>query len=237
MKDTFNEHPIYSMGTKLSEEQDRLEVFNALWHLNHPKIIDHSSSMYFNSLTNLDPMSVGFQTNRLAVPHWDLIPVWGKIDEESFFYMLSRGQFPVNQQLRHKDNLEYVYLRDTYHDTIGHVPYLFNKEYTDVMILMGLIWQLDRSVELRTTLTRLYWAIIEFGMIYEGRILRPLGAGIMSSKDELELAVSNSKNTQRDFDFVEIAAWNFDPYGIQDRHYVIPSLDFLIKELKILLRR
>jgi len=237
MKDTFNEHPIYSMGTKLSEPDNRHIVFDSLWGLNIDKIAEHSSILYYSGLGKLDPLSCNFETHMLAVPHWTLVPVWGKIDEESFFYMLSRGQFPVNQQLRHISNLEYVYLRDTWHDTMGHVPYLFDKEYTDVMILMGLIWQLDKSTELRTALTRLYWAVIEFGMTYEYGVLKPLGAGIMSSKDELELAVTNSKNTQRDYDFLDICSWEYDPYGVQDRHYVIPNIKVFIQELKRLLRR
>jgi len=235
MKDTFSEYPQFSMGTELSPPGERILVFDKLMDLVYPSILCECTNMYFAGVQKLDLWNAGFETTKLAVPNWNLIPVWGKIDEGTFFYMLSRGQFPVNQQLRNIKNLEYVYLRDTWHDTMGHVPYLFDKDYTDMMILFGLAYQLADSDSIRRALGRLYWAIVEFGMLDEGKEIKPLGAGVMSSKDELILAVSNSNNTHREFDLLEICSWDYDPYGVQDRHYVVPSIRFVSNQIKKLM--
>lgn len=227
-KDTFSTYPQYSMGTMLSEPQDFNEVIKNHFRKLSEYWEEDTCSLWYHGYLQMD-RSLNKYTDAidLSVGRWRVVPVWGKIPEGQFWYYLSRCCFPMNQQLRHKSEMKYCVLRDYVHDR-GHLPPLHNEEYSDTMISMGILGQLLKgNEEALTALSRFYWATIEFSLMLSDDFGRKdpkpkaLGAGIISSKEELELAVSNSNNTQREFNFQEIIEWDYDPYGIQDRHYVI----------------
>lgn len=207
----------FSMNTKLSSNEDKVGVIATLqenfnrYIANYP--ISHHWVMGYESPTN-------------DIPYWTPITVEGKVAEDTFFFMLSRGEFPVNIQLRHKDNLEYVYLRDNWHDSIGHLPFLYDFEYSNLMLTFGLLWVLNnhKNPNLDKAVVRLYWAVIEFGLIRQSNGVAALGAGLISSEHELDLAITNKNKTQRPFHLLDVINWDFDPYGVQDRHYILEDL-------------
>lgn len=233
--DTFNTWPQYSMGTKLSPPEEREAVWNKLSKQCIQPCIKHASPIWiegFNKMVNLGSV-YEMKTIDISVPHWKIIPTIGKIDEETFWFMLSRGMFPVNQQLRNLEDTEYVYLRDNFHDTFGHIPFLFNKEYSDIILAFGIARQLMGDNEVvKKVLSRLYWGCIEFSLIRQGSELKALGAGLISSPKELHEAVNNTNNTQREFDLLDMLSWDYNPYGVQDRHYIIDDLSQVRDALK-----
>lgn len=224
------------MGTKLANEDERAEVREILCGMLHNYCYLYPiSRLWFRGFMQLDRSDL--TAENIAIPHWAPTYVEGKINEDKFFFMLSRGQFPVNYQLRHKDNLEYVFLRDNWHDTVGHLPFLFDKEYSDILLSFGILWQLKGDNEaIRKSIVRLYWAVIEFGLIVEDGTPKALGAGLISSKEELQLATSNKNNTHRPFDLLDVVGWDFDPNGVQDRHYIVKDLGQVKEAIKTLFK-
>ncbi len=233
--DTFNTWPQYSMGTKLSPPEEREAVWRKLTNQCVTPCLEHAPGLWsdvYSRIINRE-LSSAIQTLGIAVPHWKLVPSVGKVNEDEFWFMLSRGMFPINQQLRNLEDTEYVYLRDNFHDTFGHIPFLFNKEYSDIILAFGIARQLKGKDELvDKVLSRLYWGCIEFSLIRQGGKLKALGAGLISSPKELHEAVNNTNNTQREFDLIDMLSWNYNPYGVQDRHYIIDDLSQIRDALK-----
>lgn len=221
--DYFDGTHQWVMGTKLSNDDERhttLSILQNMWDKR-----DKSEACYM--------WCDGYNRFRKGEPiPWKIESVEGKIDVDVFFKMILKKRFPVNIQLRHRDNLTYCYLRDNWHDSIGHVPYLYNKQYTDTLRVIALTYCSASSERVKKTIERLYWAIIEFGLIGVYDRYQILGAGLISSDDEWTLAMSNTYNTVRDFDIEEIANWDYDSYGVQDRHYLIPGIGFFREEIE-----
>lgn len=181
----------------------------------------------------------------LNVPHWKIQPILGKSPEIPFWYRLSRGIFNVNLRLRGEDQLDYLEERDTFHDVFGHLPILYNKEYTDYVRGLGVFAQfMEDSEEARRALSNAYWFTSEFGLVLEKNsgwnTIRAYGAGIISSKAELEHAL-NTENKKILLDdvwlesFAEIDGYITD--GFQDRYYVLPNWSYLKDILKWLWNR
>jgi phenylalanine-4-hydroxylase len=228
----------YEMKTKLADEENYQSIFNTLYDNFKNVNLENVSSLYrfdlfiednmfFEELIHETPYKVG---------KWGVFPCLGKIDVNVFFEKMERGQFPVNQQLRHESNLEYVYLRDKWHDTIGHLPFLYSDNYGRILRAIAITYNMTNNQTTKTLLERFYWAAIEFGLIKENGKLKLLGAGLISSAHEGDLALNNTNNTHREYDLYDLSSWRYDPYGIQDRHYIFESLDHIKEELKRIMR-
>jgi phenylalanine-4-hydroxylase len=210
------------MKTDLAHLHEHADVWKSLYDLNQNKLESNISKMYCRDLIVPEyKPTEGFTVSA----DWKLVPVHGKIPDPIFWDFLSKGMFPVNQQMRAGAALEYVYLRDNWHDTVGHVPFLVSSDKYDLMLrTFGLSYRYSPREVVSKALSRLYWATVEFGLIVEDGELRLLGAGLISSYLEGSVALSNSNNTQREFNLAEILSWDYDPYGVQDRHYIVHNL-------------
>ncbi len=83
---------------------------------------------------------------------WTLLPVAGFLDEELFFEINTKRQFPVTDIIRKsprfdekyseakiKNDAGYTPEPDIFHDIQAHVPFLMNKEYAQFMWEIGLL--------------------------------------------------------------------------------------------------
>jgi len=143
---------------------------------------------------------------------------------------------------------------DIFHDIQAHVPFLMNKEYADFLADVGILGHeiiLDNrklGPELVAhNLKRLQnfaWWTYEFGIVKNSgdtdnyRVIKNdidyeiYGAGIISSYDEtnniIQCAKGDSKRSKFvPFDMEEIIMTRYDFSNIQDRYYVIDSMDDL----------
>lgn len=164
-----------------------------------------------------------------------LAPAEGLIDVRNFFHYLSQRFMPCTQFLRHGANPEYTPEPDAVHDVIGHIPPLMDREYTDLIQLIGEGVRTANMQQLQAW-QRIYWFTIEFGLIEEAGALKVLGAGLLSSYGEMEYCFS-SKVSRRPFVLEEVIQQEYDSNIMQDVLYVIPSLEFLQNEIKTLIKR
>lgn len=148
---------------------------------------------------------------------------------------------------------------DIFHDIQGHIPFLMNKAYADYMHGVGLlgdeILRDERGLGpqlVAHNLKRLQnfaWWTYEFGLIKntgESDRLRRIkndidyeiyGAGIISSFDETRNVVQCAKGELNhskflSFDIEEVVLTRFDYSKIQDRYYVINSMEDMYRDFK-----
>ena len=198
---------------------------------------------------------------------WTLVPVAGFLDEELFFEINKKRQFPVTDIIRQSPRFDEKYAGidiqndkgytpepDIFHDVQAHVPFLMNKDYAQFMWEIGVLG--DEIIKdnrglgpdlVSHNLKRLQnyaWWTYEYGLIKNTgesdkfrRVANDIdyeiyGAGIISSYDEVTNVVECAKGRSDrskfvPYDIEELVITCFDYSNIQDRYYVIESMDSL----------
>ena len=198
---------------------------------------------------------------------WTLVPVAGFLDEELFFEINKKRQFPVTDIIRQSPRFDEKYAGidiqndkgytpepDIFHDIQAHVPFLMNKDYAQFMLEIGILG--DEIIKdhrglgsdlVSHNLKRLQnyaWWTYEYGLIKntgESDTFRRVsndidyeiyGAGIISSYDEVTNVVECAKGLSDrskfvPYDIEELVITCFDYSNIQDRYYVIESMESL----------
>ena len=198
---------------------------------------------------------------------WTLGPVAGFLDEELFFEINKKRQFPVTDIIRQSPRFDEKYAGidiqndkgytpepDIFHDIQAHVPFLMNKDYAQFMWEIGVLG--DEIIKdkrglgpdlVSHNLKRLQnyaWWTYEYGLIKNTgesdkfrRVANDIdyeiyGAGIISSYDEVTNVVECAKGRSDrskfvPYDIEELVITCFDYSNIQDRYYVIESMESL----------
>lgn len=148
----------------------------------------HAAAAYREGLARLDAAhgvpDLDRASTALAATGWRLVAVPGLLPDDAFFGHLAARRFPVTAWLRRPEEMDYLEEPDIFHDFLGHVPLLTNPEFAGFLEGYGRLG--DRAAREGTLkpLARLYWHMVEFGLILEGGALRAYGAGILSSATE-----------------------------------------------------
>ena len=120
------------------------------------KLDQYASGIYLQGLQDLPILSNKFPNFETISPiiknstGWTLLPVAGFLDEELFFEVNKKRQFPVTDIIRNsprfdqkysnmeiKNNKGYTPEPDIFHDVQAHVPFLMNLDYADFMWEVG----------------------------------------------------------------------------------------------------
>ena len=135
------------------------------------------------------------ETNRILQPisGWTIVAVPGLIPEEQFFAHLAQRRFPVTVWIRKPQELDYLAEPDIFHDFFGHVPMLTNPLFARFMQAYGEAGPKAIAAGALKMLARLYWYMVEFGLIRTAQGLRAYGSGILSSKGETAYCIESPK--------------------------------------------
>lgn len=158
---------------------------------------------------------------------WQVVGVPGLIPEEAFFALLAARRFPVTEWLRRPDEFDYVVEPDVFHDLFGHVPLLFNPVFADYMQAYGEGGLKASRLGECELLARLYWYTVEFGLIATRDGLRAYGAGLLSSRGELEYSVTSGVPRRIAFDLSRIMRTRYTIDAYQPTYFVIASFSQL----------
>ncbi|HCA83001.1 MAG TPA: phenylalanine 4-monooxygenase [Flavobacteriales bacterium] len=150
---------------------------------------------------------------------WSIEVVPGLISVNDFFMLLSQRKFPSSTWLRKKDQIHYLEEPDMFHDVFGHIPMLALKEYADFMEQFGKAGM--NNPEQVTSLQRLYWFTVEFGLVQEDGRQKIFGAGLASSFGESSEALHCDKGDLRPFSLETIMATGFFTDRHQDFYFVL----------------
>ena len=165
-----------------------------------------------------------------------LVPAEGPIPYRTFYSYIAERGFPVTQFIRHGSKPEFTPEPDMIHDCLGHVPPLVNHDYAELLTLIGKAAVSVGSGDQVLALKRLSWFSVEFGLIEEDGRTKIFGAGILSSFGEIPFSLSTDVE-RRPFVTDEVIETDYDASRMQELLFVIPSFQFLRREVENLVRR
>jgi phenylalanine-4-hydroxylase len=166
-----------------------------------------------------------------------LVPAEGALPYRTFYEYIAKRGFPVTQFIRHGSHPEFTPEPDMIHDCLGHVPPLMNRDYAELLTLIGKAVATTEKGEQVLALKRFSWFSIEFGLIEENADVKVFGAGILSSTGEIPNSLFSPEVTRQSFVTDVVINTDYDPSRMQDRLFIAPSFPFLRRELEALVRR
>jgi phenylalanine-4-hydroxylase len=166
-----------------------------------------------------------------------LVPAEGALPYRTFYQYIAERGFPVTQFIRHGSHPEFTPEPDMIHDCLGHVPPLMNRDYAELLTLIGKAVAATTKGDQVLALKRFSWFSIEFGLIEEAGEVKVFGAGILSSTGEIPYSLLSPEVTRQPFVTDVVINTDYDPSRMQDRLFIAPSLPFLRRELEGLVRR
>jgi phenylalanine-4-hydroxylase len=166
-----------------------------------------------------------------------LVPAEGPLAYRTFYGYIAQRGFPVTQFIRHGSHPEFTPEPDMIHDCLGHVPPLMNRDYAELLTLIGKAATTTQDPLHVLALKRFSWFSIEFGLIQEEGAVKVFGAGILSSTGEIPYSVLSPEVRRRPFVTDEVIETDYDPTRMQDQLFVIPSYPWLRNETERLVER
>lgn len=156
---------------------------------------------------------------------WRVARVPGLIHEQDFFELLRERIFPSTDYIRGKHEIDYTPAPDMFHDIFGHMPLLTEKNFANFYQKFGEAALKARS-EQHILLERFHWFTVEFGLIRKPEGMRIYGAGIISSFNEVQHALSD-KVKVIDFDPEKIVHQEYEVWHLQPILFAINSFEEL----------
>lgn len=155
-------------------------------------------------------------------------PVAGLIEARRFLVALGDGVFLSTQYIRHASRPDYTPEPDVVHELVGHAASLTHPGIAELNRRFGHAAR-NTDDETLEKIERVYWFTLEFGVVLEDGTPKALGAGLLSSAEELSAMCDGPELIDLDLDAV--ANTDYDPTRPQERLYVAPTLGKLIEEL------
>ncbi len=165
------------------------------------------------------------------------VPAEGALPYRIFYESIAERGFPVTQFLRHGSHPEFTPEPDMIHDCLGHVPPLMNRDYAELLTLIGKAAATTPNGEHVLLLKRFSWFSIEFGLIEEHGDVKVFGAGILSSFGEIPHSLFGTAARRRPFITDDVIRQDYDPSHMQTEFFIAPSFAFLRSELESLVER
>lgn len=172
------------------------------------------------------------ETNHIlmAATGWTLVAVPGLVPDDVFFEHLAHRRFPVTVWLRTPAEFDYIVEPDIFHDYFGHVPLLFNPIMANHLQEYGKGGLKAMKLDGLPMLARLYWYMVEFGLINGPDGLRAYGAGILSSGGEVEYCLTSPDSLRIPFQLERVMSTLFKIDSYQETYFVIDSFQQLFDE-------
>ena len=218
----------------------QLDAWDYMYKIQVPRLKLYAHSSWFEGFKIIEPYVKALpRVENIPTLNWTLLPIDGKSSDEVFFDRLSRGIHNINMYKRDLSEVEYLPTRDFWHDIIGHLPTMSNSIVDNFIRGLGVLYR--AKPELIHEIANLYWWTIEFGLVLEEvtdviavdhirqiTVVKALGAGVISSINELETAVIDQKSKIIPVNSVDqLMKTNYDPYGVQNQHFLLPNLEYL----------
>jgi phenylalanine-4-hydroxylase len=187
---------------------------------------DHAAAAFRDGLARLDfaggvPDLAAASVRLRAATGFTLVAVPGLIPDDAFFAHLAARRFPVTRWIRRPEELDYIVEPDIFHDAFGHVPLLTQPHFADFLEAYGRLGEPAARIGALKPLARLYWHMVEFGLIREGGAIRAYGAGILSSSAETRHATRGTAPRRLRFEAGRVLRSDYFIDDLQPTYFVI----------------
>jgi phenylalanine-4-hydroxylase len=163
---------------------------------------------------------------------WHIVPVPGLIPDHVFFDHLARRQFPVTVWIRRPDEMDYLVEPDVFHDFFGHVPLLTQPVFAEYLQEYGKKGAEALRLEATKLLSRLFWYMVEFGLIKSTDGIRAYGAGMLSSATETAYSVDSPLPHRLRFDLGRVMQTDYRIDAFQETYFVLDSYQELFAAMQ-----
>lgn len=160
---------------------------------------------------------------------WRIVAVPGLIPEREFFQHLAHRHFPVTVWIRRRDELDYLVEPDLFHDFFGHVPLLTEPAFADFVAAYGRLGPLAERHGALGMMARLYWYMVEFGLIQTDTGLRAYGAGMLSSAGETRHCLESPEPNRIAFELERVLRTGYMIDKFQKTYFVIERYEQLFQ--------
>jgi phenylalanine-4-hydroxylase len=164
---------------------------------------------------------------------WQVVAVQGLVPDDVFYEHLANRRFVAGNFIRKPHELDYLEEPDVFHDVFGHVPLLANPVFADYMQAFGAGGLRAIGLNCLTQLARVYWYMVEFGLVQQPDGLRIYGAGIASSSGESVFALDDPSPHRIGFDLERVMRTRYRIDDFQQSYFVLRSLDELLELARI----
>jgi phenylalanine-4-hydroxylase len=162
---------------------------------------------------------------------WRLVAVPGFIPDAAFFTHLAARRFPVSVWVRRPDEMDYLVEPDLFHDFFGHVPMLLHPVFADYLAAYGTKGLEAEGCGALARLGRLYWYMVEFGLLHTPAGLKAYGAGMLSSRTETIYSVESPRPHRLWFDLARVMRTEYMIDDFQKTYFVLPDFATLFDAL------
>jgi phenylalanine-4-hydroxylase len=159
-----------------------------------------------------------------------LRPVTGLVPPRRFFTALDDGTFLATQYVRHASRPWYTPEPDVIHELVGHAATLAHPALARLNRAFGAAARVADAATM-AEIERVYWFTLEFGLVEQGRGVVAVGAGLLSSRDELVHGIADTPKLPWDLD--RIAATSYDTDALQPVLFVAPSFAVMIHDVEV----
>ena len=199
-----------------------LNAISTLWISGLSKLgIDQSKRPLAEDLTKAIQPYTGYtfvQTNENII-----------LEQIEWYTMIANYEMPLTSFVRTPEELEYCDEPDIWHDIMGHIPFLAEKEYSDMYQLLAhtYIKAFDSKREdLLKELDFIGGMIIELGLIREPSGLKAFGSTFYSSS---EVFTAFQPENQIEFTMDALTSGeSYNRHSFQGKYYIFNSLDQLV---------
>lgn len=161
---------------------------------------------------------------------WEIVCVPGLVPDDVFYNHLANRRFPSSWWIRKPEEIDYLVEPDVFHDIFGHAPLLFDPVFADYMQEYGLGGPKAIAHDSVGVLARLYWYMVEFGLILVDGHVKAYGAGMLSSFGETKFSVDSPVPNRIGFNLERVMRTRYLIDRFQSTYFVLNSFEQLFRE-------
>lgn len=210
-------------------------LWRALYRRQAQLVKDYAAPAFVESLSAMDcadgiPAFDALNARLRKATGWEVVAVPGLVPDDVFFAHLAAKRFPSSWWIRTPEEIDYLVEPDVFHDVFGHVPLLFDPVFSAYLQEYGLGGPKAMAHDSVGVLARLYWYMVEFGLIQTENGVKAYGAGMLSSFGETQYSVDSPTPNRVGFSLERVMRTRYWIDRYQGTYFVLDSFDQLIRE-------
>ncbi|MGE0046519.1 MAG: phenylalanine 4-monooxygenase [Hyphomonadaceae bacterium] len=211
---------------------------HALWRTLYERqtrlVKDYAAPVFVDSLRAMEcadgiPDLEALSARLRKATGWEIACVPGLLPDDVFFGHLANRRFPASWWIRKPEEIDYLVEPDVFHDVFGHVPLLFDPVFADYLQEYGKGGPKAIAHDAVGTLARLYWYMVEFGLIRVDGEIKAYGAGMLSSFGETKFSVDSPSPNRIGFDLERVMRTRYWIDRYQSTYFVLDSFEQLFR--------